>query len=347
MIANARSSVGLKLGGLTLDMPFFQASLSGYSDHAMRTFARRFGCPLTMADVMLDKSVIHPQFQGKACFRPGDDEHPVGAQILGKTPATMARAAHYLAAAGYDLIDLNFACPAPKVLRRGRGGALLDAPDAAIDILKAVRDAVRCPVLIKLRIGMSHSARSRDCFWEIVTRSLEHGVDALVIHGRTVSEMYRGRADWDIAASVKGRFPAATILGSGDIFDPTATVELMRRTGLDGFTVARGAIGNAWIFRDLRCVWENRPLPPPPDLAEQRVVILEHLDRVLAGREERWAVNHFRKFIVYYTRRHPKRKHVLLALLKARTRAEVEAAINAWYADASAAECAGCPPLQS
>jgi tRNA-dihydrouridine synthase B len=170
-----------------------------------------------MTDVMLDKSVIHPQFQGKACFRPGDDEHPVGAQILGKTPATMARAARDLAAAGYDLIDLNFACPAPKVLRRGRGGALLDAPDTAIDILKAVRDAVHCPVLMKLRIGMNHSTRASDCFWEIVTRSIEHGVDALVIHGRTVSGMYRGKADWDAVAAVKSRFAAATILSS-DIF---------------------------------------------------------------------------------------------------------------------------------
>jgi tRNA-dihydrouridine synthase B len=343
MIENMHSSIGLKLGSVALDVPFFQASLSGYSDHTMRMFARRFGCPLTMTDVMLARSVIHPRFQSKACFRPGGDEHPVGAQILGKTPATMARAARYLAGAGYDLIDLNFACPAPKVLRRGRGGALLDHPDTVIDILKGVRDAVRCPVLMKLRIGMNHSARSRDCFWEIVTRSVEHGVDALVIHGRTVSEMYRGKADWDIVAAVKGRFPAATILGSGDIFDPAATVELMKRTGLDGFTVARGAIGNAWIFRDLRCVWENRPLPPPPGLAEQRLIILEHFDRVLQGHPEHWAVNYFRKFIVYYTRRHPKRKHVLLALLKAHTRAEVEATIDTWYTDASAAGCPPCP----
>jgi nifR3 family TIM-barrel protein len=329
-----RSLVGLKLGGLMLDVPFFQASLSGYSDYAMRTLARQFGCPFALADVMLDKSVVHPEVLRKTCFHPGGDEHPVGAQILGKTPATMARAARDLVAAGYDVIDVNVACPAPKVLRRGRGGALLDNPDAVIDILKAVRDAVACPLLMKLRIGMNHSSRSRDRFWEIVTRSIEQGVDALVIHGRTVSEMYRGKADWDILAAVKSRFAAATIIGSGDIFDPPATVDLMRRTGLDGFVVARGAIGNPWIFRDLRCVWENRPLPPPPDLAEQRLVMLDHLDRVLQGYPEKRAVHYFRKFIVYYVRRHPKRKHVLLALLKAKTRREVEAGINTWYADA-------------
>ncbi len=325
------SPVGLKLGGLSLDMPFFQASLSGYSDYSMRVFARRFGCPFALTDVMLAKSVIHPEVLRKACFQPGPNEHPVGAQILGKTPATMARAARALVALGYDVIDLNFACPAPKVLRRGRGGALLDQPDAVIDILKAVRDGVACPVLMKLRIGMNHSPCSRDNFWEIVGRSIEGGVDALVIHGRTVSERYHGKADWNILATVKARFPAATIIGSGDIFDPVATVELLRKTGLDGCVVARGAIGNPWIFRDLRCVWESRPLPAAPDLAEQRLVMLEHLARVLQGYPEQQGVNYFRKFMPYYVRRHPKRKQVLLTLMKAKTQAEFESGVNSWY----------------
>ncbi|MEK7752631.1 MAG: tRNA-dihydrouridine synthase, partial [Acidobacteriota bacterium] len=233
----------------------------------------------------------------------------------------------------YDLIDLNFACPVPKVLHRGRGGALLDDPDTVIDILKAVRDAVVCPVLMKLRIGVDHEPRSLDYFWEIVDRSIEQGVDALVIHGRTVEERYRGKADWDLPAAVKSRFPHATIVGSGDIFDPAATVELMKKTGLDGFVVARGAVGNPWIFRDLRCAWEGRPIPPPPDLAEQRLVMLEHFGRILQCYPEVKAVRRFRKFIVGYVRRHPMRKPALLSLVKLKTRAEVEAAIDAWYTD--------------
>jgi tRNA-dihydrouridine synthase B len=331
--SDTRGHVGLRLGNLVLDVPFFQASLSGYSDLAMRTLARRFGCPFALADVMLDKSVIHPEVLSKACFRPGDDEHPVGAQLLGKTPATMAKAARALVGAGYDVIDLNFACPAPKVLRRGRGGALLDDPDTAIAILQAVRDAVTCPVLMKLRIGANHSARSLDNFWQIVTRSIEQGVDALVIHGRTVCEMYRGKANWDLLTAVKRRFPAATVVGSGDIFDPHASIELLKKTGLDGFVVARGAMGNPWIFRDLRHLWQGHPVPPPPDLAQQRLVILDHLDRVLQGYPEQRGINYFRKFLTHYTRRHPKRKAVLVTLLKVKTRAALEAAIDTWYRD--------------
>jgi len=329
-----RNCVGLKLGSLTLDVPFFQASLSGYSDYAMRALARRFGCPFTMADMMLDKSAANPRVLRKACFRPGADEHPIGAQIIGRVPAMMVAAARDLVAAGYDLIDLNFACPTPKVLHRGRGGALLDDPDTVIDIFNAVRDAVACPVLMKLRIGVDHKPQSLDYFWEIVTRSIEQGVDALVIHGRTVSERYRGKADWDLPAAVKSRFPHATIIGSGDIFNPAATVELMKKTALDGFTVARGAVGNPWIFRDLRCAWENRPIPPPPDLAEQRLVMLEHFGLNQQSYPEKDAVRRFRKFIVGYARRHPERKAAQMSLMKAKTRAEVEAGIDAWYTGA-------------
>lgn len=332
------STTALKLGALALDVPFFQASLSGYSDYAMRMFARRYGCPFVLTDVMLAKSVARPDILAKACFRPGDDEHPIGAQILGRTPATMAKAAGGLVAAGYDVIDLNCACPAPKVLRCGRGGALLDDPNAVIDIVKAVRDTVTCPLMMKLRIGVDHSACSQENFWEIVTRSIEQGVDALVIHGRTVEERYRGKANWEMLAAVKTRFPVATIIGSGDIFDARASLDQLKRTGLDGFVVARGAIGNPWIFRDLRCIWEDRPVPPAPELAEQRLVLLEHFDRVLDGYPELRGIGYFRKFLVYYARRHPKRKHVLQTLMKARTRKEVEAGIDAWYAQAVATD---------
>ena len=143
---------------------------------------------------------------------------------------------------------------------------------------------------MKLRIGVNHKPESLHDFWRIVDRSVELGVDALVIHGRTVCDRYRGKADWEVPAAVKSRLPRITVVGSGDIFDPVATVDLMKRTGLDGFIVARGAIGNPWIFRDLRCIWENRPLPAPPELHEQSLVILEHFERILKENPEKKAI---------------------------------------------------------
>jgi len=321
----------LRLGHLSLDVPFFQAPLSGYSDWAMRKLAREFGCPLALTGVMLAKSATNPRVLRKIAFRPSDDEHPVGAQILSRSPKVMAQAAQALVDAGYDLIDLNFACPAPKVLRRRRGGALLNEPDLVIDILKAVQDAVDCPIIMKLRIGANRKPESQVNFWQIVEGSVKQQVNALVIHGRTVSQRYRGEADWGILAEVKQRFPTATIIGSGDVFNGPATKSLLSQTGLDGVIIARGAVGNPWIFSDFRAAFENRPLPASPSLHEQKQAMLHHFDMVMQLYHERRAVGYFRKFAAGYTRRHPQRKKTLLALMAAKTRAELHAAIDHWY----------------
>lgn len=321
----------LRLGNLVLHVPFFQASLSGYSDWAMRKLAREFGCPLALTGVMLAKSAANPKVLRKIAFRPSDDEHPVGAQILSRSPANMAQAAQALAAAGYDLIDLNFACPAPKVLRRRRGGALLNEPDLVMDIVKAVQDAVDCPILMKLRIGVNRKPESQANLWQIVEQSVKHQVHALVIHGRTVSQKYRGTADWDILAEVKRRFPEATIIGSGDVFKAPATKSVLEETGLDGAIIARGAVGNPWIFSDFRAAFEDRPLPPAPGLQEQKQTMLHHFEMVRQLYNERRAVGYFRKFAVGYTRRHPQRKKALITLMAAKTQAELQQGVDQWY----------------
>jgi len=321
----------LKLGELILDVPFFQAALSGYTDWAMRKLAKDFGCPLSLTGVMLAKSVANPKVLRKQAFRPQADEHPVGAQLLSRTPATMARAARDCVAVGYDLVDLNFACPAPKVLRRKRGGAMLGEPDRVTDCLKAVKDAVDCPVLMKLRYGVDHQPDSEANFWQIVEQAITQGVDALVIHGRTVGEGYRGRADWDILQKVKQAFPQATLIGSGDIFDATQAKDLMSRTGLDGVVAARGAVGNPWLLRNLRSVFEGKSIPAPPTLPEQKETLLHHFNMVLQLYEEKRGVGYFRKFAAGYTRLHPKRKTVLLAFMAANTKQQVYDLVERWY----------------
>lgn len=322
----------LRLGSLILDVPFFQAAISGYTDYAMRRLAKEFGSPLTLTGVMLSKSVADPRVLKNPSFHPHDDEHPVGAQILGEDPQIMVKAARDLVGVGYDLIDLNFACPAPKVLRRRRGGAMLNQPSQVVEIHRAVRDAVSCPLLMKLRIGVDHSDLSSECFWEIVERVVSYGIDALVIHGRTVSQKYGGKADWQILMDVKRRFPKTVILGSGDLFDVATILQRLQTSGLDGVVLARGAVGNPWLIRDLREAIEGRPMPPPPTIEEQRQVILRHFEEVLKlRRTEKRAVGYFRKFLVNYAKRHPHRKKVLATLLAAKTADQLLAGIERWY----------------
>lgn len=323
----------LKIGSLILEVPFIQAPLSGYSDYAMRRLGLDFGVPLTFSGVMLAKSAAHPKVLSKPAFRPHDDEHPIGAQILGNDPATMARAAKALEGAGYDIIDLNFACPAPKVVRRQRGGYLLKEPETVMEIYRKVREAVSCPVTMKLRTGFDSGTESYDNFHQIVAEASRQKVDALIIHGRTVVQKFFGEVDWNLIAEIKHRFNGTTIIGSGDLFEAHTTIQRLQETKIDGALIARGAIGNPWIYQELNAVWAGKPAPNTPALAEQAQVMRKHFEMICRLYDPIKAVRYFRKFIVRYCRFHPQRKHAQKALLAADNGENLLVEIKRWYFD--------------
>jgi tRNA-dihydrouridine synthase B len=315
----------LKIGNIILDVPFFQASLSGYSDYAMRAIARDLGAPLVFAGVFLAKSVLHPRVFNDPSFKPGEDEHPIGAQLLGEDPETMAKAANLLRKTGYDLIDLNFACPAPKVIRRKRGGFLLNDPDKAIEIYNAVKESVDCPVTIKLRTSFDN--KSYDNFWDICSRAAAGKVDALIVHPRTVCQRFTGSANWEFLTKVKKQFPRTIIIGSGDLLSADTIKTNIKNTGVDGVVIARGAIGNPWIFGQLR---EGKDFIAPT-LEQQGQVISKHfcLFREIYGRKN--AARYFRKFASAYCKLHPLRRKAQKAFFAAKTAEEFLAVVKQWY----------------
>jgi len=297
----------------------------------MRLLAKQFGCPLTFTGVMLDAIALHHKALKKLKFQPMDNEHPVGAQVLGDDPKVMAAAAAKFIETGYDLIDLNFACPAPKVLRRARGGHLMQQPAIIRETFLRTREKVSCPVSMKIRIGYDRSEASEEDFWTICENAAADGVNMLAIHGRTVCQKYRGKADWSRIAEVKKRFPNLTVFGSGDIMTPEIAIERLNESGIDGIIVARGAIGNPWIFQDIRALYNGNPKPEPPTLTEQGQTMLEHFEMVTATRSIVKAVPYFRKFMAGYCKRHPQRKKTLLALMACKTKEEVVQTIRQCY----------------
>ncbi|GAX59848.1 tRNA-dihydrouridine synthase [Candidatus Scalindua japonica] len=321
----------LRLGNISLDVPFYQAPLSGYTDRAMRVLAHKYGAPLTYTGVILAKIALHKKAFNRLFFQPGDDEGLVGAQILGGDPDVMAEAASAFVNVGFGLIDLNFACPAPKVLRRQSGGYLLKDPETAIKIVRFVRSSVSCPLTIKLRAGFDKSQESMDKFWQICKGAIAEGVDALVIHGRSVKELYRNKGDWEVLSEAKSRFPQTTIIGSGDLMDAETIVERLKSSGLDGVIIARGAIGNPWIFNETRALWKGRPKPEIPQLTEQGEVYLKHYEMIAETRPMLKSVRYFRKFAVGYSKHHPQRKLVQADLIAAKSRDEIYAAVKKWY----------------
>ena len=323
----------LRIGPLTLEMPAVQAALSGYSDAAMRRIARRLGAPYCLHEVVLDKLVLQKGRHLRRILNIAEDDHPLGGQLMGDDPDLFARAAERMAASGFDVVDINFGCPVRKVLGRCRGGFLLSTPKVAIEIIRRVRENVapQVPVTVKMRRGMDDSPESRAKFFEIFEAAWELGVAAITVHGRTVQQRYVGPSNWDFLAELKQRYPDRTILGSGDLFTAEDVLRMLRTTGVDGVTIARGCIGNPWIFREVRALLAGQPLPDPPGVAEQGRVIREHYRLAEAEYGPKRAARIMRKFGIKYSELHPCGRQVRHAFIAAASPADWHAVLDHWY----------------
>src|SRR6476619_7050409 len=173
------------IGPVQLPTPFCQAGLAGYSDRAMRVVARRRGCPYAVTEALLDVILCNGGEGLRKSIDIDDEDHTVAGQIIGSEPATMSRAAALLQQAGYDVIDLNFACPVKKIKNKARGGHMLRDVPRALDVLKAARDALppEAPMTISLRRGFDDTPASRDQFYQIVDAAWANGYSAVRVHG--------------------------------------------------------------------------------------------------------------------------------------------------------------------
>ena len=251
---------------------------------------------------------------------------------MGNAPEQFAAAALKLAAIGFDVIDLNFACPVKKVLGRCRGGYLMSQPETALEIVARVRDALppRIPLTVKLRRGMDDTPASRERFYAIFDGAFDRGVVAITVHGRTVRQRYEGRSSWELLREVKRHAGPRTVLGSGDLFTAQDCLDMFAQTGVDGVSIARGAIGNPWIFAELRALAAGRVIPPPT-LAEQRAVLAEHyrLAEMLYG--PKLTFGRMRKFGIKYARLHPNSEQVRDEFVAVGSAADWQKVLEKWY----------------
>lgn len=341
------------LGKLTLDAPFFQAGLAGYSDAAMRVVARRHGAPYCITEAMLDQFLINGG-KGLAAAELRDDDHPIAGQLMGSHPAEIAAGAKVLVGLGYDVIDVNLACPVKKIRKKARGGHLLSVPDEAVAILDAVRQAVPpgVPCTVKLRRGSDDSPEAEANFHRIFEKVVELGYAAAVVHCRTVEqkyvgpgrrsflrelvETYGGRGQGGRGAGAQGFEPSAPsflIGGSGDVWTAEDIFRMIDETGVQFVSVARGCIGNPWIFHQARAYMAGdlEGVRRPPTVFQQRDVLLEHFDLALGVHGETRASMQMRKFGIRFSRHHPDGEAVRLAFIAVKSLAEWHAVLGRFY----------------
>lgn len=326
----------LSIGSVPIGFPVVQAALSGYSDWPMRVMARRHGASYSLCEVMLDQFLVNLKDRKKTqhFLYNTPEEHPVAGQLMGAEPEQFALGAQKLVEAGFAVIDINFGCPVRKVLGRCRGGFHLSQPEVALEIVRRTRDRVpsHIPVTVKMRRGIDDTSESRDRFFQILDGAFAIGVAAITVHGRTVQQRYIGPSRWEFLKEVKAHVgPERTILGSGDLFSAQDCLRMMLETGVDGVTVARGCIGNPWIFQQAQALFTGGALPPPPTVREQREVMLEHfrLAEELYGPER--AGVPMRKFGIKYAACHPQGLEVRDQFARVKNFQEWRGVLDQWY----------------
>ncbi|MBV8780249.1 MAG: tRNA-dihydrouridine synthase [Phycisphaerae bacterium] len=320
----------MRIGPIQLTSPFCQAGLAGYSDRAMRLVARRRGCTYAVTEALLDTILLNGGEGLRKSIDICDEDHPVAGQIIGSDAESMAKAAAIIRDAGYDVIDLNFACPVKKIKNKARGGHMLMDVPRAKSILNAVR-AIAPVMTVSLRRSYDESAEAQDWFDEIIETIWSLDAAAVRVHGRTVEQKYLGRAHWPFLTALKRRYPHRTILGSGDVFTAEDAVRMLEETGVDIVWIARGAIGNPWIFRDAATLLAGGSIYPPT-IAEQRDALEEHFDLAMRLHGEALAGRRMRKMGIKYSRFHPMADEVKREFIAVHSLRDWSTVISKWYA---------------
>ncbi len=278
------------------------APMAGVSDIAFRTVCREFGADLTFTEMVSAKGLSYANEKTRHLLDLADGESKVGVQLFGHEPDTMASQAAWVENVMGDTlayIDINMGCPARKIVSKGAGAAILQDIPKMVRLTEAVVKAVDLPVTVKTRLGWESADKP---IVEIAERLQDVGIQAIAIHGRTRAQQYGGEADWSLIGAVKAN-PRMTIpvIGNGDIDTAERALAYRERYGVDAVMVGRAAIGNPWIFQQIKALRNGKPCSEPT--YEERVdLVMRHLRENVHDKGERVAVLEMRTMYSGYFR---------------------------------------------
>jgi tRNA-dihydrouridine synthase B len=297
------------------------APMSGYSDVPYRVICREYGSAISYTSCILDDAVLAGSPRSEMLIDLRAEERPVAIQMLGKDAASLLRACQRVMALEPDWIDVNLGCPARRVSSGGRGAALMCEPQRIGEIISLLTRTLPVPVTAKIRLGWDDESRN---YLEIAHILEDSGIAAIAVHGRTKTQAYSGRADWEAIAEVK-RAVRVPVLANGDVRSVADIAAIRHVTACDGVLIGRGAIGNPWIFqrRDLADV----------QIAERVAMIERHLRAMAEYYGERIGVLLFRKHLVRYVQSTEGATDVRPRLVECETAEAIVDVLAAWQAE--------------
>lgn len=287
----------MKIGDMDFANNVFLAPMAGVTDKAFRILCREMGCGFVYTEMVSSKGLYYNSEKTRFMLDIDDREAPAGVQLFGSDPGIMGEmAAKVSKDKKVALVDINMGCPAPKIVKNCEGSALMKDLDLASRIIRSVAGNSSVPVTVKFRKGWDDDNINAV---EFAVMAQESGAGAVSVHGRTRAQMYEGKADWDIIRKVKESVKIP-VIGNGDIVSPEAARRMMDETGCDGILVARGAMGNPWIFKRINHYLQYGELLPEPTPCEKIDMAVRHIEMAVLFKGEAIGTREMRKHIAWY-----------------------------------------------
>ncbi len=276
----------IKIGAYSTDNNVFLAPLAGFSDYAMREICLSYGAGLTFTEMVSAKGLIYGDEKTAELLRPAKGEKLKAAQIFGSDPAIMRRAIEETPLSSFDIIDINFGCPMPKIYLNGDGSALLADSNKAEKIVAECKKSGK-PITAKMRIGLTHEKIVGVDF----AKALEQGgADMITVHGRTRDQIYAGEVDFDEIAKIKSAVKVP-VIANGGVFSVGDAETLIDATGADGIMLARGALEKPWLFSEILGL---------PVSVDKKQLIFRHIDLLKEVYPDKVVAKLFRKQLCLY-----------------------------------------------
>ena len=286
----------IKIGNVELDNNLILAPMAGVTNLPFRIICEKFEPGMVCTEMASSKAIFYNDQKTRRLLNTEGEKRPISFQIFGSDEETMGYTAKYMSKIA-DILDINMGCPAPKVVKNGDGSKLLLDLEKAKRIMKVVVENSSVPVTVKIRKGWD---KENIVAVQVAKIAEEVGISAITIHGRTRSEFYTGKADWDIIKEVKDSVKIP-VIGNGDIVDEETAYQMFEKTGVDGIMIGRGSFGNPWIFRNIKHFLITGEKLPSPTNSERLNIIKEHIDLAVEEKGE-IAIKELRKHIAWYTK---------------------------------------------
>jgi tRNA-dihydrouridine synthase B len=295
------------------DFPLLLAPMEDVSDPPFRALCKRHGADMMYTEFISSEGLIRDAHKSTQKLDIYDEERPIGIQIFGGDEDAMRQSAEIVERSKPELLDINYGCPVKKVVCKDAGAGILKNIPKMVKLTKAIVESTNLPVTVKTRLGWDQSSKK---IVEVAERLQDVGIKAISIHGRTRVQMYKGEADWSLIGEVKNN-PRINIpvFGNGDVDSPQKALEMKNRFSVDGVMIGRAAIGNPWVFNQIKHYMKTGTVLPTPNIKERAEAAAEHLKRSVEWKGERVGIMEMRRHYSNYFKGIPHFKETRMKLV--------------------------------